>query len=286
MPLLRSFALLFVPVLAAAPAGLNHFYSTVDTETFAAIEASPFLREQFAPFEKRTTVRNDSTYSGLYFYGLGTYFEFFEEGQGERKKGDAGMALGVEEAGGSEQLRAQWNAVRPAVVTTVTRQVGGAATNWFRMTSFEETRANSAVPGLRLFAMEYAPTFLKVWGAGPEGSIRMADILGAYCDKLGLAEMRKNAKLANVSRVEIAGPAAGLELRAKQLELAGWKVTRRRGGVWECVGPNATVVFRPAPVPQSVRRVEFQLQHPYNGPDMKLGSSTLRFRERTAVWTF
>jgi hypothetical protein len=39
-------------------------------------------------------------------------------------------------------------------------------------------------------------------------------------------------------------------------------------------------------VPQSVRRVEFQLQHPYNGPDMKLGSSTLRFRERTAVWTF
>jgi hypothetical protein len=251
MPLLRSFALLFVPVLAAAPAGLNHFYSTVDTETFAAIEASPFLREQFAPFEKRTTVRNDSTYSGLYFYGLGTYFEFFEEGQGERKKGDAGMALGVEEAGGSEQLRAQWNAVRPAVVTTVTRQVGGAATNWFRMTSFEETRANSAVPGLRLFAMEYAPTFLKVWGAGPEGSIRMADILGAYCDKLGLAEMRKNAKLANVSRVEIAGPAAGLELRAKQLELAGWKVTRRSVGMCgaEChrgVPPRARAAKRAA----------------------------------------
>ena len=286
MPLLRLFAILFLPVLAAAPAGLNHFYATVDAETYAAIEASPFLREQFAPFEKRTTVRNDSTYSGLYFYGLGTYFEFFEEGQGERKKGDAGVALGVEEAGGSEQLRAQWNALRPAVVTKVTRQVDGAATDWFRMTSFEETRANSAVPGLRLFAMEYAPTFLKVWGAGPEGSIRMADILGAYCDKLGLAETRKNAKLANVSRVEIAGPAAGLELRAKQLEMAGWKVARRRGGVWECVGPNATVVLRPAPVPQSVRRVEFQLQYPYNGPDLRLGSSMLRFRERTAVWTF
>ena len=286
MPFLRIFALSLLPVLAAAPAGLNHFYATVDAETYAAIEASPFLREQFAPFEKRTTVRNDSTYSGLYFYGLGTYFEFFEEGQGERKKGDAGVALGVEDTGGSEKLREQWNAVRPAVVTMVTRQVGGVAADWFRMTSFEETRANSAVPGLRLFAMEYAPTFLKAWGTGPEGSIRMADILGAYCDKLGLTEVRKNAKLANVSRVEIAGPAAGLALRAKQLELAGWRVARRRGGVWECIGPNTTVVFRPAPVPQSVRRVEFQLQHPYNGPDVKLGRSTLRFHDRTAVWTF
>lgn len=278
--------LLFCVATWAAPAGLNHFYATVDAETYAAIEASPFLREQFAPFEKRTTVRNDSTYSGLYFYGLGTYFEFFEEGQGERKTGDAGVALGVEEAGGSDTLRAQWNGVRPAVITMVTRQVDGVATNWFRMTSFEETRANSAVPGLRLFSMEYAPTFLEAWGAGPKGSIRMTDVLGAYCEKLGLSEVRKNAKLANVARVEIAGPAEGLQLRARQLELAGWKVTKKRGGMWECVGPNATVMFRPAPVPQSVRRVEFLLQYPYNGPDLKLGTSMLRFRERTAVWTF
>lgn len=286
MPSFPLSTLFLLPALAAAPAGLNHFYATVDAETYAAIEASPFLKEQFAPFEKRTTVRNDSTYSGLYFYGLGTYFEFFEEGQGERKKGDAGVALGIEERGGSDSLRTQWHAVRPAVVTMVTRQVGGVPADWFRMTSFEETRANSAVPGLRLFAMEYAPGFLKAWGAGPEGSIRMADVLGAYCEKLGLGDVRKNGKLANVSRVEIEGPAAGLELRAKQLELAGWKVGRKRGGVWECVGPNATVVFRPAPVPRSVRRVEFQLQHPYNGPDVKLGKSMLRFRGRTAVWTF
>jgi len=146
------------------------------------------------------------------------------------------------------------------VVTKVTRQVDGAATDWFRMTSFEETRANSAVPGLRLFAMEYAPTFLKVWGAGPEGSIRMADILGAYCDKLGLAETRKNAKLANVSRVEIAGPAAGLELRAKQVE-SGAAARRSLGVRWpkrhRGASPRARAAKRPAggvPTAISVQR--------------------------------
>jgi hypothetical protein len=168
----------------------------------------------------------------------------------------------------------------------VTRQIKGAAANWFRMTSFEETRANSAVPGLRLFAMEYAPGFLEAWGTGAAGSIRMADVLAAYCEKLGLAELRKNAKLANVKRVEIAGPAAGLQVRARQLELAGWKVSKKRGGGFECVGPNATVVFRAAPEPQSVRRVEFTLQHPYNGPDLTVGRSTLQLKDKTAVWTF
>lgn len=283
---MRSLLVLLALPLAAAPAGLNHFYATVDSETYAAIEAAPFLREQFAPFEKRTTVRNDSTYSGLYFYGLGTYFEFFEENKGDRKPGDAGVAVGIEEAGGSERLRERWNTVRPAEVSTVTRQLNGAPADWFRMTSFNETRANSAVPGLRLFSMEYVPTFLTAWGAGPQGSIRMADVLEAYCQKLGLAEMRKRALLGNVARLEIAGPAPGLALRAKQLELAGWKVTNKRGKEWHCQGPNTLVVFRAAPTPQSVRRVEFQLQYPYNGPDQTIGNSTMRFKDRKAVWSF
>jgi hypothetical protein len=200
--------------------------------------------------------------------------------------GDAGVALGVETAGGSEVLREQWKTMRPAEITMVTRQIQGEAADWFRMTSFEETRTHSAVPGLRMFAMEYAPTFLKAWGAGPAGSIRMADVLAAYCEKLGLAEMRRNAKLGDVARVEIAGPAEGLAVRARQLELAGWKVGRKRGGVWECVGPNAVVVFRAAPEPQSVRRVEFRLQHAYNGPDVKVGGSVLTFKDKKAVWTF
>ncbi len=267
-------------------AALNHFYVTVAPATYAAIEASPFLRQHFAPFEKRTTVRNDSTYSGLYFYGRSTYFEFFAENQGDRLPGDAGLALGLEQPGASDSLRAQWSSLRPASGTPVTRQRNGRPINWFLMTSLDETRAQSAVPGLRLFSMEYAPDFLENWGAGPKGSIRMADVLAAYAHSLGLSETREKALLSDVTRVEIAGPAPGLALRARQLQLAGWKVKTAKSGRIECRGPNATVIFHPAPTPQGVRRVQFRLQRPHSAPPLTLGRSTLSFRGRTATWQF
>ena len=78
--------------------GLNHFYVTVDAATYGHLEASDFLRAEFGVYEKRTTVRKDITYSGIYFYGRNTYFEFFAEGT--RQAGPAsGLALGVDEAG-------------------------------------------------------------------------------------------------------------------------------------------------------------------------------------------
>ncbi len=286
----RYLRLLFLPLAAAQAAPpaalLNHFYATVDPITYAAIERSAFLKEQFAPFEKRTTVRNDSTYSGLYFYGLQTYFEFFAEGEGERKKGDAGLALGLEQPGASEALREQWQRLRPAEVTTVTRELGSRPAPWFRMASFQETRANSAVPGFRLFSMEYAPGFLEAWGTGPRGSIRLADILAAYCEKLGQAEKRRTTLLANVARVEIAGPEAGLKLRSQQLQSAGWKVTQKSSGIIECKGPNSTVILLPSPEPQSVRRVVFTLQKPSQARTETIGHTTLRLNGRIAVWTF
>ena len=60
------------------PVFLNHLYTVLDTATYKAIEADPFWRTQFAPSERRTTVRTDETYTGLYFYGVNTYFEIFD----------------------------------------------------------------------------------------------------------------------------------------------------------------------------------------------------------------
>ena len=97
-------ALLLAQPVSEVPVYLNHFYVTVDPATYASIISSDFLRTRFAPFELRTTVRTDSTYTGAYFYGRNTYFEFFDSGKEHRVPGDSALAFGVELPGGLDTL--------------------------------------------------------------------------------------------------------------------------------------------------------------------------------------
>ena len=285
----RRTLLAVLPALAAAPEPqlplLNHFYATVDAQTYAAIEASSFLREQFAPFEQRTTVRNDSTYSGLYLYGTSVYFEFFEAGKGDRKAGDAGFALGLENSTGSGTLRAKWQKLRPSLTSMVTRQLDGQPIDWFLLTSFEETRAVSVVDGLRVFAMQYAPGFVKRWNPASRNSILQRDILAAYCERLKLSKLRRSSLLNDADRIEISGPAAGHRIRAQQLEAVGWKVEYNADSIL-CTGPNATVLLRATPQIIGVTAIHFSLKKQPKPSTLKIGSTTLQLLpNRRALWT-
>src|SRR5215213_2768898 len=80
------------------PVFLNHFFIVVDSATYRDIEQSAFMRREFAATERRTTVRNDMSYTALYFYGVNTYFEFFDASAQGRFTG-SGLALGPDQAG-------------------------------------------------------------------------------------------------------------------------------------------------------------------------------------------
>src|SRR5918998_6248173 len=69
------------------PVFLNHFFVVVDSATYKDVERSAFLRQEFAVTERRTTVRNDVSYTALYFYGVNTYFEFFDASAQDRFAG-------------------------------------------------------------------------------------------------------------------------------------------------------------------------------------------------------
>lgn len=263
---------------------LNHFYATVDSQTYAAIEANQFLKESFAPSEKRTTVRNDSTYSGLYFYGDQTYFEFFEENTGDRKPGDAGLALGLEKSDGSELLRLKWQNIRPSVTSMLTRQLDGQPVDWFQTTSFEETRANFAVQGLRLFAMQYAPDFIRRWNPTSPNTILQHDVLTAYCVKLGLGMIRERTLLRDVERITIACPEAVIRTRTAQLEAAGWTLKQAKDSIL-AVGPNAATLFRFAPTIVGVTSIEFSLKRSSPPTKHQIGSTTLEILPNNrALW--
>ena len=92
---------------AMPPAYLNHFFVVVDAESYRAFQESAFARSEWAPFEKRTTARNDQTYTGIYWYGRHTYYELFEpDAQGA--VGASGLALGAEEPSQSGAVKAAW----------------------------------------------------------------------------------------------------------------------------------------------------------------------------------
>ena len=147
----------------SSPIPLNHFLTVLDSATYRAIREDPFLRKEFAVTEERTTTRTDISYTGLYFYGHNTYFEFFDEArQPLGKRGDSALAFGVDQAGTLEPIETRL-ASEFSVGPVITREFGGRQVPWFYMgvpKLFPES-------GFRIWIMEYHPRFLTEWNPEP-----------------------------------------------------------------------------------------------------------------------
>ncbi|MGH9908271.1 MAG: DUF5829 family protein, partial [Pyrinomonadaceae bacterium] len=157
---------------------LNHFYLVVDSATYKAIEENPFLRKEFAVSEQRTTTRTDITYTGVYFYGTNTYFEFFDSSNTAMgKQSDSGIAFGVDQPGGLEAIKTEL-AADFFVREPITRGFEGKQVPWFYMGVPSKFSGDS---GLRFWIMEYHPRFLAEWNpTGKDRGISRRDILARY----------------------------------------------------------------------------------------------------------
>ncbi len=207
-------------VEAAAPAVfLNHFFVVISAESYAAMVADPYLTAAFAPCEKRTTVRNDDTYTGAYWYGRRTYFEVFEP-PSQGPVGTSGMAFGVEGVGESGAVRASWNgSLGGAETAPVTRRTEAAEPVWFHMTS-----GRSAAARLRLWLMEYDKDFLAGWYPDLTSArgITRGEVLDRYVAKIGRSKDRGTAVLGDVTGLVLALDDADRELLKKHVLPGGW----------------------------------------------------------------
>lgn len=147
---------------------LNHFYVVVDSATYKDIEQSSFLRGEFAVTEQRTTVRTDRSYTGLYFYGTNTYFEFFDvSSDSSRQVGFSGIAFGVDQSGELQAVSQALSSIFPLDQTTITRQYNGKQVPWFYAGEQKNFPIDSS---LGVWFMEYHPRFLSEWNPQPGGS--------------------------------------------------------------------------------------------------------------------
>jgi hypothetical protein len=251
---------------------LNHFFVVIDSATYKAAGRSSFLTHEFAPFETRITVRNDTTYTGSYWYGRHTYFELFEPGA-QGPIGASGLALGVEQPGASALVRQQWqDAVGNAGGGPVTRKADGDEVPWF------ETSFARAVPGLRVFLLEYQRDFLERWYGSltKARSITRADVLDRYVAKIGQADRRDAALFGDVAGLEIALAPADRDGVARQLRAVGWPV-EDAGGDRVCHGPESVRVrlVPPADGRTGIVAVDFHLQHAVAKATQRFGSAEL-----------
>lgn len=260
---------------------LNHFYVVVDAETYAAVQASALLTRELAPFEKRTTQRNDTSYTGLYWYGRRTYFELFEPGA-QGPVGASGLALGVEAPGGSAAVEQAWKkAMGAAGHGPITRKTETGEVPWFEMTY------GRVIPGLRVFLMEYDREFLARWkGAlSTARSITRADVLDRYVAKIG--RQREGALLEDVTGLSIALAPESREALVKQLLAVGW-TSRAEGTSLVCSGPESVNLHlvEPSGGPAGITEVRFSLRRAVEAATHRVGTAELRLDGRTARLSF
>src|SRR5690242_17022343 len=262
---------------------LNHFFATIDAESYKAIESSAFLRDEFAPFEQRTTVRQDITYTGSYFYGEHTYFEFFEAGRGlGREVGASGLAFGVETVGASPRVQARLNAAldSPVAVMPITRRVTDRDVNWFYMTTARSESPNAL---LQTWVMEYRDGFLQDWYGELKPATRgitRAEILERYAAKIGEGDKRRQKLLEDVTEMTVALPDAERARLLKACEAFGYRAVAAPSGL-RLEGPQVVLnLVAQTSAAVGITAVKFSLRHARQGEkSYGFGKTVLQFND-------
>jgi hypothetical protein len=271
-----------------ARVSLNHCFRVLDSGAYHAIEENEFLRTEFAPFETRTTVRTDRTYTGLYLYGARTYLEFFDHArETARRLGDSGLAFGVDEPGALQQLQEQLAPEFPLKQTTITRQLGDQQIPWFLMVTPENVPEGSAVSN---WFMEYDPRFLAQWrppAEGHEEGVRRDQILRRYAATLDGAP--PDSVLQDVVGLTIAADASTRRFMEELCQRLGYR-SHAQGEATLLQGPD--IALRLVPETASARGIqEMELRvsrAPARDTLFRFGpESVLSFRgDGTAHWSF
>jgi hypothetical protein len=266
------------------PVVLNHLYTVVDRETYALLAASKFLRSEFAVSEERKTVRGDLSYSGLYFYGGRTYFEFLPpEAAPGFAVGGTGIGLGVDAPGGNTQLERRLQASGlSSLRAPVTRQLDGQQLPWFDMLALTGLGSR-----FNAFVMEYDARFLRNWYgtlAPQAGGVRRAEVLERYAAALGSLEQRDRGAFRDIRRLELALPSAECATFATYLSTAGWAIEAPSAteGPWLCIGPECEIAMLSSPAASGIRSFEVELTRELKLAPLSLGRVVVTFAGKRA----
>ncbi len=265
---------------------LNHFYAVLDSSTYNAIEEDALLRKHFAPNEKRTTTNADMTYTGLYFYGVNTYFEFFDIAHSPgHRVGDSGIAFGVDRLGATRVLHEKLGASFEPGLKSVTRLYQGKHVPWFSMA----TPLSLPYEGeLSSWVMEYDPEFLANWNPQPGGTnqgISRREILKRYSEVLNSVY---EPRLEDVVGLTVAADTTATNSLTHFCLQLGYRLERGQDGKVALHGPDFILLL--IPVTENVRGIrEIKMRTrslSKREEKHQLGHSELKLVGPSAIWSF
>lgn len=214
-----------------SPVYLNHLLIFLDAETYRSIGASGFLNEHFACSEERTThdQATSMSWTGRYYYGRDTYFEFMDPGRTSWAPRD-GLAFGIEKEGGSAELagRLESELNRDITLFKRSRRYRDQDIPWFWTVDIprkEDARLISWV-------MEYDPGFLDRWapdlppgkpGAGTAG-IGRRGFLTRYRSAIG--DDLSGRLFRDITSVTVTLPSVEADLLEAELKVYGYTATK------------------------------------------------------------
>ena len=220
---------------------LNHLLIFLDAETYRSIGASGFLNEHFACSEERTThdQATDMSWTGRYYYGRETYFEFMDPGRTSWAPRDA-IAFGIEQEGGSEELAGRLERALKRDITLFKRKrrYRDQDIPWFW--TVDIPRKDDA--RLISWVMEYDPGFMDRWapdlppekpGAGTAGIAR-SGFLTRYRSAIG--DDLPDRLFRDITSVTVTLPPDEADLLEAELDIYGY--VREEAGDEARVGSN------------------------------------------------
>ena len=266
---------------------LNHFYVVLDSPAYKAIEEDAFLRKHFAVNEKRTTTNAEMTYTGLYFYGMNTYFEFFDiDNSPKDQAGDSAIAFGVDQAGAIKVLQEKLGSSLEPNVKSVTRLYQGKQVPWFFMAT---SRSLPYEGGLSCWVMEYHPEFLASWNPQPKGANRgttRTEILQRYSEVLTPVD---EPYLEDVVGLTVAVNAKDKNSLTDFCLQLGYQIEKKQDeDVIALRGPDFDLHLIPSiKNARGIREIKMHVRNfPEGEREFQLGQSTLRFAGSSAIWSF
>jgi len=214
-----------------SPVYLNHLLIFLDAETYRSIGASGFLNGHFACSEERTThdQATGMSWTGRYYYGRDTYFEFMDPGRTSWAPRDA-LAFGIEREGGSEELAARLERALKRDITRFKRKrrYRDEDIPWFW--TVDIPRKDDA--RLISWVMEYDPGFLDRWApdlspekpdAGTAGIAR-SEFLTRYRSVIG--DDLPDRLFRDITSVTVTLPPGEADLLEAELGVYGYAATQ------------------------------------------------------------
>jgi Family of unknown function (DUF5829) len=265
---------------------LNHFYMVLDSPTSKAIEENAFLRRHFAVNEKRTTTNADITYTGRYFYGVNTYFEFFDIADSPRHRvRDCAIAFGVDQPGAIRVLEETLGSSLEPSVLSVTRLYQGKQIPWFYMATLRSLPYESEMSS---WVMEYHPEFLAAWNPQPREAnqgISRRQILRRYAEVL---EPVEEPCLEDVIGLTVAADTPAIDGLIHFCLRLGYSCEREQDGNVTLQGPEFVLrLIRATEHVRGIREIKMRTRAwPQGEEEHRLGQSVLKCVGRSAIWSF